>query len=96
MMPIAPENLIYHELIGLRVEVLDSSNPSLRGLKGKVIYETKKTLVIENGRTRRIPKQDTIFVFQLPNQQKVKVDGNLLLALPEDRIGRRIKFRWKK
>lgn len=92
-MPITPENLIYHELIGLKVEVLESSNPSLRGLKGKVIYETKKTLVIENGRTRRIPKQNTIFIFQLPSQQKVKVDGNLLLASPEDRIGRRIKLR---
>ncbi|MEM2934483.1 MAG: ribonuclease P protein component 1 [Methanocellales archaeon] len=93
MMPITPENLIHHELIGLKIEVLESSNPSLKGLKGRVIYETKKTLVIENGRTRRIPKQNTIFIFQLPNQQKVKVDGNLLLASPEDRIGRRIKVR---
>jgi ribonuclease P protein subunit POP4 len=92
-MPISPENLIYHELIGLKVEVVESSNPSLKGLTGRVIAETKKTLVIENGRTRRIPKQDTVFVFQLPNQQKVKVHGDLLLASPEDRIGRKIKLR---
>jgi ribonuclease P protein subunit POP4 len=92
-MPISPENLIYHELIGLKVEVVESSNPSLKGLTGRVIAETKKTLVIENGRTRRIPKQNTVFVFQLPNQQKVKVHGDLLLASPEDRIGRKIKLR---
>lgn len=36
-------------LIGLRMEVADSANPSLRGLEGRVVDETMKTLVVETG-----------------------------------------------
>ena len=92
-MVITPENLVYHELNGLEVEILESSNPSLKGIKGKVVEETKKTLVVENGRTRRVPKKDNVFVFRLQANQKVRIDGNLLLSSPEDRIGRKMKLR---
>lgn len=92
-MAITAENLIHHELNGLEVEVIESSNPGLKGMKGKVVEETKKTIVIENGRIRRIPKENTTFIFQLPDQQRVKIQGKLLLLSPEDRIGRRMRMR---
>ena len=44
---ISSKNIFYHELIGLELKVVDSSNPSLIGLEGTVIDETKKTLRIE-------------------------------------------------
>ncbi|MBR6528991.1 MAG: ribonuclease P protein subunit, partial [Firmicutes bacterium] len=44
---ISSKNIFYHELIGLELKVVDSSNPSLIGLRGTVIDETKKTLLIE-------------------------------------------------
>ncbi|ADC46711.1 ribonuclease P subunit P29 [Methanobrevibacter ruminantium M1] len=44
---ISSNNIFYHELIGLELKVVDSSNPSLIGLCGTVIDETKKTLLIE-------------------------------------------------
>ena len=44
---ISSNNIFYHELIGLELKVVDSSNPSLIGLQGTVIDETKKTLLIE-------------------------------------------------
>lgn len=44
---ISSKNIFYHELIGLELKVVDSSNPSLIGLSGTVIDETKKTLLIE-------------------------------------------------
>ena len=44
---ISSKNIFYHELIGLELKVVDSSNPSLIGLQGTVIDETKKTLRIE-------------------------------------------------
>jgi ribonuclease P protein subunit POP4 len=44
---ISSKNIFYHELIGLELKVVDSSNPSLIGLCGTVIDETKKTLLIE-------------------------------------------------
>ncbi|MGL4669145.1 MAG: ribonuclease P protein component 1 [Methanobacteriaceae archaeon] len=39
-------NIFRHELIGLYVKVIESSNKSLIGIKGKVIDETKKTIKI--------------------------------------------------
>lgn len=44
---LSSKNIFYHELIGLELKVVDSSNPSLIGLCGTVIDETKKTLLIE-------------------------------------------------
>ena len=44
---ISSKNIFYHELIGLELKVVDSSNPSLIGLCGTVIDETRKTLLIE-------------------------------------------------
>ncbi|MBO7732241.1 MAG: ribonuclease P protein subunit, partial [Methanobrevibacter sp.] len=44
---ISSKNIFYHELIGLELKVVDSSNPSLIGLQGTVIDETKKTLLVE-------------------------------------------------
>ena len=44
---LSSKNIFYHELIGLELKVVYSSNPSLIGLSGTVIDETKKTLLIE-------------------------------------------------
>lgn len=44
---ISSKNIFYHELIGLELKVVQSSNPSLIGLCGTVIDETKKTLLVE-------------------------------------------------
>lgn len=47
-MPITPENLPKHELIGLQVEVTESTDESLEGLKGEVMDETKSMLRIND------------------------------------------------
>ncbi|GAA5818262.1 MAG: ribonuclease P protein component 1 [Methanobrevibacter sp. CfCl-M3] len=44
---ITSKNVFRHELIGLYLEVVDSSNKSLVGLCGNVVDETKKTLSID-------------------------------------------------
>jgi ribonuclease P protein subunit POP4 len=93
-MPITPQNLVRHELIGLDVEIKESTNPSQIGLKGKVIGETYSTLQIETDRREKIiPKDITIFIFTLPNGTKVQVDGKLLIGRPEDRIKKKLP-RW--
>ena len=55
---IAPQNILKHELIGLSVEIVKSSNPNLVGIKGRVVDETRNTLLIEkfDGSEVRIPK----------------------------------------
>lgn len=94
---ITPKNLARHELIGLQVEVVSSSNKSHVGAKGTVTDETRQTLTIETekGRgkkaERNFAKDQCTFRFTLPSGQKVKVDGRLLVARPEDRIKKKLK-----
>ncbi|MDI6826657.1 MAG: ribonuclease P protein component 1 [Candidatus Aenigmarchaeota archaeon] len=93
-MPIIPQDLVRHELIGLEVEIKESKNPSQVGLKGRVIGETYSTLEIETKRGEKIiPKDIAIFIFKLPDGTKVQVDGKILIGRPEDRIKKKFP-RW--
>ena len=108
-MPITPENFVRHELVGLRVRIAESSDPACEKISGRVIDETYGTLKIEamaktkrakaaeiekkSAREKVIPKNNTIFIFTLPNKTKVQVDGRLLVGRPEDRIKKKFA-RW--
>ncbi len=82
-------NILRHELIGLKCEVVGAKNSSLVGLKGKIVDETMKTLVLGEER-KRVPKQDGRFQVTL-QEKKLIIDGNLLVARPEDRIKKKFK-----
>jgi ribonuclease P protein subunit POP4 len=85
-MDIAPENVIYHELIGLPVEV---ETPPYRA-SGTVIDETRNTLLIRAERHEiRVPKACCSFVFTLDDGRRVRVRGDLLQSQPENRIPKR-------
>ncbi len=103
---ITPAELPYHELIGLLVKVDSSCDPTLNGLSGRVIDETRNTMQIEteprNGsgpvdtalsRVVTVPKKGTVFVFTIPEgisqtgrNISVKIDGNITLSQPQNRI----------
>ena len=87
-MNITSSNLVQHELIGLKITVSDSSNPSVRGLEGKVIDESRNMLVIENTQRgeKKIPKAGNRFIFELNRGVHVRVKGDRLISRPEDRI----------
>ncbi len=92
-------NVVRHELIGLTAEVVKSHNSA--GLKGKIVDESYKTLVIGG---KRVFKDAVTITLTLPSKQpkssearlgtakqnvspvKVEVDGQLLVARPWDRI----------
>jgi ribonuclease P protein subunit POP4 len=40
-----------------------------------------------------VPKSHTTFIFKLPDGDRVRVDGDLLVARPEDRIAKKHKSR---
>jgi len=91
---ITPHNILRHELIGLQVNVLDSLNPSVNGIRGKVVDETRNTLGINNGKvTKTIPKEIATFRFHLPTGILVDVDGRRLMSNPENRLKTRTR-RW--
>lgn len=94
-MTITPQNIVRHELIGLKVRVFKSADPSQKALIGKVVDESYNMIKIEtkNGKEKNIPKGISIFIFTLPDRLRVKVDGKLLIGRPEDRIKKKLK-RW--
>ncbi|MEM1557175.1 MAG: ribonuclease P protein subunit [Thermoproteota archaeon] len=84
----APSNLAYHELIGLPVKVLEyEGGPT--SLSGRIVWETKNTLIVvsEKGRRLTIPKQHRVFVFKLGDKE-VALRGESIAFRPEDRTGR--------
>jgi len=103
---ITPENVVRHELIGLKVKVAESTDPALRGLSGTVVDESYNMLVVEcrptagkgakktaKPKEKAISKRNSIFIFALPNRVKVKIEGRLLIGRPEDRIKKKFD-RW--
>ncbi len=86
-MPITAQNLVRHELISLPVKIVQSTDSTQKNLRGKIIDETYNTLKVETKKGEKvIPKKNTVFIFTLPNEVKVQVDGSLLVSRPEDRV----------
>ena len=97
-MSITPQNIVRHELIGLKVKIAKSTDKTQKGLQGIVVDETYNMLKIETKegtkkgkegkkvKEKTVAKQNNVFIFTLPNKVKVQVDGKLLVSRPEDRI----------
>jgi ribonuclease P protein subunit POP4 len=87
------KDVVKHELIGLDVEVTESTNKDAVGVKGRVIDETRNMLVIETeaGEEKSLVKEQCTFLFTVPEGGKVSIEGRLLVARPEDRIKKKLK-----
>jgi ribonuclease P protein subunit POP4 len=94
---LTPESLARHELIGLDVRVVASSDPGQIGLSGQVVDETRNTFLLETKRNvLRLAKRNTNLIFTLPDGQNVRVYGSILVSQPENRISKRMqRTRWK-
>lgn len=80
-------NVLRHELIGLKCEVIASANASHVGVRGMIEDETLKTLVIGG---RRVFKKGSVFRITVADHA-VEVEGGHLLTRPEDRIKKKIR-----
>ncbi|MEB3780329.1 MAG: ribonuclease P protein subunit [Desulfurococcales archaeon] len=95
-MRITRSNIVYHELVGLEVEVARHENKELESVKGLVAWETKKTLVVKDHsskREKRILKAGGIFTFKLPDGGNVTLKGEEIIGAPWDRAKRIIRGR---
>ncbi len=86
-----PRDVLKVELIGLDIEVVDSHNPHLKGLRGKIIDETRNTLTIEHNSATKCLIKDQITFVTLINNRKVMINGALLVARPEERLKKKVK-----
>jgi len=84
---ITAENIMSHELIGLRTEIVESSNPQIIGLNGTIIDETKSMIIMDaiNG-IKMIAKSNSSWKFSLDNKDVI-LNGSKITKRPFDRIG---------
>ena len=73
--------------------MLDDSNPSNINIRGKVVDETKNTLIIRSTGLKRVAKKNATFKFSLDGVA-VKVEGKTLIGRPEDRVKKQNKKKW--
>ncbi len=92
---ITPKNIFRHELVGLFVKVVNSTHEGFTGIEGKVVDETKNTILIETDKTEKIvPKGVATFHFYLPDGNVVEIEGKIIIARPEDRIKKKFRKFW--
>ena len=84
---ITADNITSHELIGLRTEIVESSNLQIIGLNGTITDETKSMIVINtvNG-TKMIAKSNNSWKFSVDNVDII-LNGSKIAKRPFDRIG---------
>ena len=76
-----------HELIGLTMTITSSPDPSLIGIAGKVVDESRNLLVVSTSKgEKRVPKHGNTFRFDV--RDGVEIKGDDLLFRPEDRTKR--------
>jgi ribonuclease P protein subunit POP4 len=84
---ITPKNILSHELIGLHATILSSPQPTVIGLSGTIIFETKNMLTL---RTSKGPKKISKVSagemrVSLPSNTCF-IRGPSLIGRPEDRV----------
>ena len=84
---ITADNITSHEFIGLDTEIVQSTNPQVIGLNGRIINETKSMFTIntKNG-VKSIAKSTNDWKFSIQNKDII-VDGSKIAKRPFDRIG---------
>jgi len=86
-MELNKKRLARSELIGLDVKIIESENSFNKGIKGKIIDETKNMLIIKTKETRKkIIKDQCVFEFKGKN---IQINGKSLSTRPEERIKQR-------
>ncbi len=92
-MAVTPYNILRHELIGLRAEVVEARDKGLVGLSGKIADETQKTLTLKSPRgLKTIPKEYVTLSIHTDSGDTLLVNGSLLLGRPEERIKKKIRI----
>ena len=62
---ITADNITSHEFIGLNTEIVQSTNPQLIGLNGRIVDETKSMFTINTKWKNQLQNQQAVGSFQL-------------------------------
>ncbi len=80
-------NLYTGMLIGKKMKIVDSKDPSLSGRSGTIVLESKNMISFRDGeRMVTVPKSIVRLSLKRMGEPDLLLDGSELLATPEDRI----------
>ena len=84
-----PENVLVHEIIGLGAKIIESTDPTLEGMSGTVVFETKGTISLRsNSSVKQIGKKAARKIEIKTHNGVCFISGSSLIGRPEDRISR--------
>ena len=84
---ITADNITSHEFIGLNTMIVESTNPQIIGLNGRIINETKSMFAINTQKgIKSIAKGTSNWKFSIEGKDIV-VEGSKITKRPFDRIG---------
>ncbi|MHA1754781.1 MAG: ribonuclease P protein component 1 [Candidatus Odinarchaeia archaeon] len=84
-------NLYLINLIGKKIKIINSSDPSLIGLTGIIKDETRNMLMINvENRMVKIPKKIVQLKIEI-NGEKMEVNGIRILGRPDERLKKIIR-----
>jgi ribonuclease P protein subunit POP4 len=86
------KKFIRGELIGKTIKITYSKNKTLIGISGRVIDETKHTLMLEDKKKRkkRVLKNSITFEAR-DGREIINIKGELITGRPEDRVKLKVK-----
>jgi ribonuclease P protein subunit POP4 len=91
-MTMTPKNILRHELIGLSARIVESPDPTLSGISGTIVFETRNMLSIRKDSVVRKAAKGAIKKIEIQTHLGVCfISGSTLIGRPEDRIARDYK-----
>lgn len=85
----SPENLHIHEIIGLGARIVESTDPTLEGIVGTIVFETRNTILIRTDNTlKQISKKAAKKIEIKTHSGVCFISGSSMIGRPEDRISR--------
>jgi len=85
----SPENVLVHEIIGLKARIVDSTDPTLQNVSGSVVFETKNTISMRTDSAVIQIGKNVVKKIEIKTRFGVCfISGSSLIGRPEDRISR--------
>ena len=80
------KDILRMEFIGNEVEIVKARNSRLKGVKGKIINETKNMITIKTDEgLKKVIKDQAVFRMNF-NNKTFEIEGRKLVNRPEDRL----------
>ncbi|HKZ61962.1 MAG TPA: ribonuclease P protein subunit [Nitrososphaera sp.] len=87
----SPENVLVHEIIGLGARIVESADPTLVGVSGTIVFETKNMISIRtDSAVKQIAKKVAKKIEIKTHSGVCFISGSSMIGRPEDRISRLI------